>query len=164
MARNDSTKRRQKLLKLPHTHRFTEQPYGRYAIIIGQANLAWNDLHIKLISVFQLVCSLSFPGSKEKNYLHLKSHYIWNSSQSDRRREFIVLVGASVVWPVTARAQQTIPVVGFVFSGTASSAAAPYVTAFKLGLEVVGFIEGQNVAVEYHWPGGHDAASIPAAS
>jgi putative tryptophan/tyrosine transport system substrate-binding protein len=73
-----------------------------------------------------------------------------------RRREFIALVGASVVWSVTARAQQTIPVVGFVFSGTASSAAAPYVTAFKLGLEVVGFIEGQNVAVEYHWPGGHD--------
>jgi hypothetical protein len=84
MARNHSTKRRQKLLRLPHTHRFTEQPFGRYAIIIGQANLAWNDLHIKLISVFQLVCSLSFPGSKENNYLHLKSHYIWNSSQSDR--------------------------------------------------------------------------------
>ena len=57
---------------------------------------------------------------------------------------------------MTARAQQTILVVGFVFSGTASSAAAPYVTAFKLGLEAVGFIEGQNVAVEYHWPGGHD--------
>ena len=73
-----------------------------------------------------------------------------------RRREFIAFVGASVTWPVTARAQRTIPVVGFVFSGTASSAAAPYVTAFKLGLEAVGFIEGQNVAVEYHWPGGHD--------
>jgi hypothetical protein len=57
---------------------------------------------------------------------------------------------------MTAQAQQTIPVVGFVFSGTASSAAAPYMTAFKLGLEAVGFIEGQNVAIEYHLPHGHD--------
>lgn len=84
MARNDTTRRRRIPLRLPYTHRFTEKPFRRYAIIIGQTNLAWNDLHIKLISVFQLVCSLSFPGSKEKNYLHLKSHYIWNSSQSDR--------------------------------------------------------------------------------
>jgi hypothetical protein len=61
-----------------------------------------------------------------------------------------------VTWPVTVRAQQTIPVVAFVFSGTASSATAPYVTAFKLGFEAVGFIEGQNVAVECRWPGGHD--------
>jgi putative tryptophan/tyrosine transport system substrate-binding protein len=72
-----------------------------------------------------------------------------------RRREFIALMGASVTRPMTARAQ-TIPVVGFVFSGTASSAVAPYVTAFKLGLEAVGLIEGQNVAVEYHLPHGHD--------
>jgi putative tryptophan/tyrosine transport system substrate-binding protein len=71
-----------------------------------------------------------------------------------RRREFITLLGGAVTWPVTGRAQQTIPVVGFVFSGTAS--AAPYIMAFKLGLEAVGFIEGQNVAVEYHLPGGHD--------
>jgi putative tryptophan/tyrosine transport system substrate-binding protein len=73
-----------------------------------------------------------------------------------KRRDFITLVGGAVTWPVSGRAQQTIPVVAFVFSGTASSTAAPYVTAFKLGLEAVGFIEGQNVAVEYHLPGGHD--------
>jgi putative tryptophan/tyrosine transport system substrate-binding protein len=60
------------------------------------------------------------------------------------RRSFITLLGAAVTWPVTGRAQQTIPVVGF----------APFVMAFKLGLEEAGYIEGQNVAVEYHFPGG----------
>jgi putative ABC transport system substrate-binding protein len=75
-----------------------------------------------------------------------------------RRREFITLLGGAVTWPVTGRAQQTIPVVGFVVSGSLSGAAAraPYVMKFKLGLEGLGFIEGQNVAVEYHWLGGHD--------
>jgi putative ABC transport system substrate-binding protein len=73
-----------------------------------------------------------------------------------KRRDFITLVGGAVTWPVAGRAQQAIPVVALVFSGTTSRAAAPYVTAFKLGLEAVGFIDGQNVAVEYHLPGGRD--------
>ena len=73
-----------------------------------------------------------------------------------KRRNFITLLGAAVTWPVIGRAQQTIPVVGFVFSGTASSTAAPFVIAFKLGLEEAGYIEGQNVAVEYHFPGGNN--------
>ena len=75
-----------------------------------------------------------------------------------RRRKFIALLGGAATWPAIGRAQQTVPVVGFVFSGSVSSAAAlaPYLMEFKLGLEVVGFIEGQNVAVEYHWPSGHD--------
>jgi putative tryptophan/tyrosine transport system substrate-binding protein len=73
-----------------------------------------------------------------------------------KRRSFITMLGAGVMWPVIGRAQQTVPVVGFVFSGTASSAAAPFVIAFKLGLEEAGYIEGQNVAVEYHFPGGNN--------
>jgi putative tryptophan/tyrosine transport system substrate-binding protein len=75
-----------------------------------------------------------------------------------KRRDFITLVSTAVAWPVTVRGQQAIPIVGFVFSGAVSSAAerAPYVMEFKLGLEVVGFIDGQNVAVEYHWPSGRD--------
>jgi putative tryptophan/tyrosine transport system substrate-binding protein len=73
-----------------------------------------------------------------------------------RRRDFITFIGGAATWPVTARGQQTIPVVGFVFSGGQSSRAAPYVTVFKLGLEAVGFVEGQTVVVEYHWLGGHD--------
>ena len=75
-----------------------------------------------------------------------------------RRRKFIALLGGAATWPAIGRAQQTVPVVGFVFSGSVSSAAAlaPYLMEFKLGLEAVGFIEGQNVTVEYHWPSGHD--------
>jgi putative tryptophan/tyrosine transport system substrate-binding protein len=77
-----------------------------------------------------------------------------------RRRDFITMLGVAVTWSVTVRGQQTIPVVGFVFSGSASRW-APYVTAFKQGLEEIGFIEGQNVSVEYHWPGGHDEGLPP---
>jgi putative tryptophan/tyrosine transport system substrate-binding protein len=77
-----------------------------------------------------------------------------------RRSDFITLIGGAVTWPVTDRGQQTIPVVGFVFSGGQSSRAAPYVTAFKLGLEEVGFAEGQNLVAEYHWLGGHDEGSL----
>ncbi len=68
-----------------------------------------------------------------------------------RRRKFITLLGAAVTWPVTGRGQQTIPVVGFVFSGHPAQG-TPFVVAFKLGLEEAGYIEGQNVAVEYHFP------------
>ena len=60
-----------------------------------------------------------------------------------KRRNFITLLGAAVAWPVPGRAR-TIPVMGSVFSGTASSAAAPFVMAFKLGLEEAGYIEGQD--------------------
>jgi putative tryptophan/tyrosine transport system substrate-binding protein len=75
-----------------------------------------------------------------------------------RRRNFLaILGGGGVAWSVTGRTE-TIPVVGLVLSGSQSSAAAraPYVSRFKLGLEAVGFVEGQNVAVEYHWLRGHD--------
>jgi putative ABC transport system substrate-binding protein len=73
-----------------------------------------------------------------------------------KRRDFITLLSGAVTWPLAVRAQQTVPVVAFVFSGTKSSGAAPYVAAFKEGLQAVGFIDGQNVTVENHFPGGHD--------
>jgi putative ABC transport system substrate-binding protein len=68
-----------------------------------------------------------------------------------QRREFIAGLGSAAAWPVVARAQQpTNPVVGFVSTGSADTAAG-YVAAFRKGLGETGYVEGQNVTVEYNW-------------
>jgi len=72
-----------------------------------------------------------------------------------RRREFISLLGgAAATWPLAARAQQSkIPVIGFLCSGSAE-AFTPLVAAFSDGLKEVGYVERQNVAIEFAWAGG----------
>ena len=66
-----------------------------------------------------------------------------------QRREFITLLGgAATIWPLAARAQQTMPVIGFIYTGPQF---APFVPAFQRGLRDSGFVEGQNVAVEYRF-------------
>ena len=73
-----------------------------------------------------------------------------------RRRDFIsLLCGAVIVWPLPGRAQQpTMPVIGFLSSGSPG----PYqhlVAGFHQGLKETGYVEGQNVAIEYRWAEGH---------
>src|SRR5262249_4103710 len=69
--------------------------------------------------------------------------------------EFITLLGGAAVaaWPLAARAQQQMPVVGLLSSVTARQW-APFVSAFLQGLNELGFVEGQNVATEQRWAGG----------
>src|SRR5262245_28698093 len=73
------------------------------------------------------------------------------------RRGFITLFGgASVTWPLAARAQQqSMPVIGFV-SSRSLDGSARHGAAFSQGLSETGYVEGQNVIVEYHWLSGQN--------
>ena len=76
------------------------------------------------------------------------------------RREFITLFGGAAALPLAARAQQTaIPVIGFL-SSTSHPAWEPYLMAFRQGLDEAGYVEGQNVTIDFRWAGS-DYASLP---
>jgi putative tryptophan/tyrosine transport system substrate-binding protein len=71
-----------------------------------------------------------------------------------RRRDFIKVIGGTVAWPLTARAQQpTMPVVGYLYEGSPEPT-AQILAAFRKGLSETGYVEGQNAAIEYRWAQG----------
>src|SRR5262245_9713866 len=72
-----------------------------------------------------------------------------------KRRAFIAGLGSAAAWPVVARAQQaTMPVIGLL-DATSLEKVTPFLTAIRGGLKEIGFVEGNNVAIEYRWAEGH---------
>ena len=76
-----------------------------------------------------------------------------------KRRAFIAGLVSAAAWPLAVRAQQPIPVIGYL-SSTSPAAWAPYVTEFRQGLGEGGYVEGRNVTIEYRWAEG-DYARLP---
>ena len=76
-----------------------------------------------------------------------------------RRREFIAALGGTLAWPLATRAQQPVPVVGFLRNTLPDSR---LMTAFRKGLSEIGYVEGQNITVDYRWTSGERVTATAA--
>ena len=80
---------------------------------------------------------------------------IWSNERSMERRSLVALVIGAALWPAAAGAQQkAMPVIGYLGGGIADQA-GPFLAAFRQGLSETGYVDGQNLAIEYRWAEGH---------
>jgi putative ABC transport system substrate-binding protein len=109
-----------------------------------------------------MFCCDAAHSSRSKTVLDFHEVVLGQGVNPMRRREFIRLFSSSVVaWPLTARAQRVaMPLIGFLNGQTAASF-QHLVAAFQRGLNEAGFVEGQNVAIDYRWADGQ-ADRLPA--
>jgi putative ABC transport system substrate-binding protein len=71
-----------------------------------------------------------------------------------KRRQFIVALGSAVAWPAVARAQQVaVPAIGYL-TGRSPDIESRILAAFRQGLKETGYVEGQNIAIEYRFASG----------
>src|ERR1700730_14786304 len=84
-----------------------------------------------------------------------------NGRNAVNRRSFSTLIGGAAVWPAGAHTQQSAaPVIGFISTGS-PTAFAPLVAVFQRGFSENGYIDGQNVRIEYHWAEGrYDQSAV----